>query len=101
MSKLRLVGEELRDEGIARVAAHNEEWLDWIRRVAMDASRLHGSVTSDDLRAWAEFKGRRPDHPNAWGAVFREKGWTRLGYQQSERPEARCRPIGVWKWEGP
>ena len=100
MSKLRLVGEQLRDEGIERVTSHNEEWIAWVRQLARKICALHGSVTTDDLRAWAAIEHRHPDHPNAWGGVFRAKGWVRVGYTKSERALAHARPIGVWVWKG-
>ncbi len=100
MSKLHLIGEELRDGGIAKVAWNNEEWLYQIRAVAKAFCHQYGCVTTDDLRIAGRSVGE-PSHQNAWGAVFpKQKGWKRIGYKKSRRPEAHCRPIGVWKYEG-
>jgi len=100
MTELKLVGEELKREGQERVAAKNEAWLKNIREFARVVCNIEGSVTTDALRQYASLYHREPTHHNAWSAVFSQKGWKRIGYVQSKRPEAHARPIGVWQWIG-
>ena len=98
------LGSILKEEGRERVAARNEEWLAWMRSAARLCVKANGDVSTDDLHIQAFalelHRGLVPTHKNAWGAIFAEKGWKRIGYVQSKRPEAHARPIGVWIWEG-
>lgn len=58
----------LRDAGIERVESHNTTWVKTARSYAVMIASKRGEVTADDVRA---LFGEKPDHPNAWGAVFR------------------------------
>jgi hypothetical protein len=101
MTDLRLVGRKLRDAGRDKVAARNREWLEWIRKEARMYCLWHNNrVTVDDLRMIVSDSVREPTHHNVYGAIFNEKGWVRIGYEQSRRPKAHARPIGIWAWEG-
>ena len=64
-----------RDEGIRKVAENNEEFLDLARRTAVAICELRGCVTSDEVR---EAMPLVPKHPNAYGAIFKDKRfeWT-------------------------
>jgi len=93
-------GECRKRDGQSTVEAHNEDWMDWIRREALRYWMEFGSVTSDDLRAIADKHGRQPGHENAWGCVFRGSGWKKHGYRKSRRPAAHARMIAIWKREG-
>lgn len=95
---LEATGMERKREGIEAVSIHNSDWLAWIRKVAKDICRRNGSVASDDLRTICQTHKREPDHPNAWGAVFREAGWEPVGRRQSATDSAHAREVKVWRW---
>ena len=69
------LGEALRDEGMARVAAHNEGWSDSVFRffeevwLPIQASGFEfiGETFRRDV---VECGLPGPAHPNAWGALF-------------------------------
>ena len=87
--------QKLRDIGITIVYGNNSEWVDEARKVAKHLARINGQVSSDDV---LDFYPRPDDvHPNATGSIFREKGWRKVGYKQSERPSAHARVIGIYK----
>ncbi len=93
--QLALTGLELRDQGIASVSQHSQDWLELARLTAEAMCHLLGRVDSDILHAEMD---EQPPHPNAWGAVFHDKrfawdGW----YIKSKRPEAHARMIRVWR----
>lgn len=92
------LGLQLRDAGIERVSAHNVDWLDTMRDYARTCCATFGAVTTDDLQSFAGRIGCLPDHPNAWGAIFKERGWRCVGRMRSERPSAHAREIKVWQW---
>ena len=74
----------LRDEGIETVAENNADFLAVARSIAkrLARGRIGKSITCDDVRKRCPIT---PNHPNAWGAVFKEKTvWLFTGdYQQS------------------
>jgi hypothetical protein len=59
------------DFGIGKVAARNTEWIDTARLEALRIAFRDGTVCAEDVRRVTEAKGLYPDHPNAWGSVFR------------------------------
>lgn len=93
-------GQQLKLKGISRVEGNNQEWLDWIREVAITYSQLHDQVTSDDLRRRADAQGYHPNHPNAWGAVFHGKHWRVVGRCKSKYLSNHAREIKVWRYVG-
>lgn len=99
MTQLDLLeGERRREDGIGRVSGNSAEFLNRMRYVAEDYSFNLGSVTSDDLREYAFTYGLEPHHPNAWGAVFKGKGWKCIGRVKSAWPANHAREIKIWKW---
>ena len=96
----RQTGEILREVGVDRVEESSSEFVATMRLLAVKISEDRGSVTSDDLRKIAEERGLRPCHRNAWGAIFRGKGWRVVGRRKSELASNHAREIRVWKWEG-
>ena len=72
-------------------------WLSRVRREALRVAAKNGTVTSDDLRRWADANSDYPHHPNAWGAVFRSKGWATDGLARSNHPTNHARRIFIWK----
>lgn len=94
-------GEQARDAGLALVELHGEEFTRIMRNAAKLVSEKHGSVDADDLRAWAAASGIKPHHPNAWGAVFKGRGWRCIGRKVSKLKSNHAREVRVWKWEEP
>ena len=90
-------GEILKIEGLDLVESHNESWIDAVRRHAAIISRQRGCVSAVELRLWADAVGWHPEHPNAWGAVFRGKEWTPVGYRKTEHAQGHAREIKVWR----
>lgn len=93
-------GKDARDKGIAQVADNAVDFMEWAQGVALKIYEARGAVTSDDIRKVAERQKVVPHHPNAWGALFKRKGWVRLGYKQSVKISNHARQISIWAWEG-
>ena len=95
-------GIKKRDEGIKEVAGKNSFVTGLLRIKAKEISRLNGSVSSDDLRKFADSEGLTVTTPEAWGAmvngIFRERGWQLIGRKQSEIVSNHGREIKIWKW---
>jgi hypothetical protein len=89
------LGLKLRDQGIASVTQNNREWVRKMRNSARAIARSKGHVTTDDLRPLTSLHGE-PLHDNAWGGIFREKGWKCVGRKTSSRKEAHGREIKCW-----
>jgi hypothetical protein len=96
--QLALTGLELRDQGIASLERHG--WVHEARKAAVLIcyrtfdGRRYGPVTSDDVHDVMV----KPPHPNAYGAIFKDKRFTWTGeWVQSKRPEAHARMIRVWR----
>lgn len=98
-------GQARKEEGVRAVAIHNITFLNAIRHIAVKISRENGGfVTADDLREYADREGIKPNHPNAWGSVFRSapRGFVfrKTGaYQASRYPSNNGRTIPVWSAE--
>jgi len=90
------LSERLKTEGQDRVASHNPDFVELMRSEARAIADRSGTVTIDDLRAFASRTGIEPRHRNAWGSIFHERGWNIVGYIKSERPESHARRIAVW-----
>lgn len=88
-----------REDGVARVAIGRQAWLARMRAYARTVASLTGSVSSDDLREYAMRQGMEPDHPNAWGAVFRAPGWRYVGMTHSKLVSNHGRMIRRWAWD--
>lgn len=96
------LGELLRDQGVARVAASNDAWMGRALDQLSDLAATFPYLTADDLHTRMTFLGDEPTHPNAYGAVFRSA--VRLGYIEatdatcrSQRPDAHARRLIVWR----
>lgn len=92
----RTWGEILRDLGLDRLEDSAAEWLSIVRAVAVQICKDRGSVSSDDLRVWANENDCQPHHPNAWGGVFRGKQWTPVAFKQSKTPSRHASLQRVW-----
>jgi len=89
---------KLRDYGLDSVEMNNLPWVHRIRAVAVVLSQRNGYVSADDLRLYAQKNDDEPDHPNAWGSIFRGKGWVPISRKKSSTPSAHARSITVWRW---
>lgn len=97
----QVTGEQLREHGIKKVTSNNVEWIESIRECAKALSLLNGSVSANDLRAFADGMHFWPKHQNAYGPVFRAPGWETIGYTKSNVPSRRAGVIRVWRWSEP
>lgn len=93
-------GEALKEEGLDSVETKNKKFVDIMRARATELCLEFGRVTSDDLRRYAMELGIRPEHPNAWGSVFRGKKWTVVGRMKSKLASNHAREIRVWALSG-
>ena len=97
------LGETLRDEGMERVAEHNKDWLSDARREAARVCAQKGSASAVDIRRWADRAndglGYYPDHPNAWGSIFRGAQWVPTGqWEKCQHPDGHARDVKVWRY---
>jgi hypothetical protein len=101
MTQLNLPeGIRQRDAGVKRVTTNNAEWVRWMRKQAKQDAYLLGGVHIDQLRAYAKALDYYPDSPNAWGAIFREKGWRKTGeYRASKVASNHGHVSPVWEWK--
>ena len=71
-------------------------WQAEAKALAIRISGERGSVTADDVTA---ILGMPPEvHPNAVGALFKGKGWHRIGVTASKRRTSNGSVVGVWRW---
>ena len=75
-------GAQLRDQGMASVAAHNEAWRFRQRCFGARICLENGVVWSDEM-----MYGDAPNHPNAWGTVLVMPYFRGTGqFRSSQRP---------------
>jgi hypothetical protein len=85
-----------RDAALSLLETKRAEWLMIARAAAVTHAEIHGTVSSDDI--WILKPPPVYIDPRAMGAVFsKRRGWVKVGYQQSARPQCHARPIAVWK----
>jgi hypothetical protein len=85
------------DQGVALVAKNNAEFLDVARKTARQIAAKHGVVTADDVR---EVCPMQPRHSNAWGALFRERGWRHTGeFRKSRLVQGHGNLQRVWRFD--
>lgn len=82
--------------GLDLVENNNQVFIGTMRSRARDLARRDGSVTTDDLRGEAIALGIEPEHPNAWGAIFKGREWQAVGYESSVHPSNHGRVIRRW-----
>ena len=92
------LGQQLKEEGMAAVAANNEEWLVVVRCEAIRICARKGEVSSVELRAWCDEIDFHPRHPNAWGTIFSGKQWEHIGWRKTQHPDGHARDVKVWKY---
>lgn len=94
-------GARQRDAGLALTATANEEFVSVMREYAQAVSSKFGEVHIDSLREYAMLCGIEPVSSNAWGAIFRCKGWQQTGeYRASALVTNRGHRSPVWRWVG-
>lgn len=95
-----LQGLERKDAGLDQVESTHEDFVPRLRELVKQYALYHGEVTADDARRLAIEHGLRPKHKNAWGAVFRGKGWKKVGQRQSALISNHGHVNPVWIWVG-
>ena len=91
--------------GLKLVEPDARSWVDRMREYAKALSWTNqlaghiGAVTADEVRAYAQAIHCHPRHSNAYGALFKGKGWTLIGYKKSTWPSNHSRRISVWRWD--
>lgn len=88
-----------RDEGISQVVGNSKTFQKTMRDQARFICDRQGFVTMDDVRAWADKHDIQPHHCNAWGGVFREKGWKCFDSTLSRRLTSHAHRILKWAWK--
>ena len=94
---MKQMGLRLKESGLDSVEQNNLTWVERMRLWAKIHADIHGSVSADDVRRLA--KDDEPDHPNAYGSIFRPKEWRCVGRKVSETASCHGREIKVWKWQ--
>ena len=92
------VGQIEKDAGLAKVSAHNSEFLRLMRIEAARLTRECHRVTIDDLRRYGEFRDIQPFNPHAWGAIVKCKGFRCIGRERSALITNHGRSICVWHY---
>lgn len=65
-------GSARRDRGVAKVTAHNRDWVERAKLAAVKLGREPAGVITADMVRHA-MGADLPKHPNAFGAVFRDR----------------------------
>jgi hypothetical protein len=100
VAKLARLGEERKEEGMSRVAVHNDGWIgEAVREIRAFAGQ---HVTFNAGQFMVAYRGPAPSHPNAWGVTWRHA--VSLGivertgmYEKSPHPEAHSRLVPVYR----
>ena len=100
------LGEQLRDDGIARALAHADDvtptWATVAAGYLALFARRKTEFMAEDVRAHAESHGFAvPPDCRAWGKVVREAARAglivRTGYAPNKDPKCHCSPKSVWR----
>lgn len=92
---------QARDEGIAKVLSHNEQWKRDVREfIEMLPFAWKGS-SEDIRRLWGECGGANPNHPNAWGGVMgamQRNGYLdAIGFTQCKAKQSHARKCPLYQ----
>jgi len=82
--------------GMDLVEFHNENFVHAMRQLAKELIKQCGWITTDDLRKIADRYNIQPDHPNAWGVIFRGKTFKAIGFTKSVIASNHARRITKW-----
>jgi len=90
-----------REEGVKKVASKNATFIETMRGVARLICHRQGTVTADDLKAWAAANDMQPTHYNAYGAIFCSKAWKAefefVRYVKSRQVQGHGNLIREWR----
>lgn len=89
-------GKARKEAGLDSVEEHNERFVRIMRQRAEYVAIRFGTVTSDDLRKYAKYRGLEPEHPNCWGSLIRGPRWVCVGRTKSKLKSNHAREIRVW-----
>ncbi|MEM6485324.1 MAG: hypothetical protein AAF662_10110 [Pseudomonadota bacterium] len=92
-----LDGETQKQQGLDLVVLNNQEFVKCMREHAESIALHKGDVSADDLRPVAERIGIEPNHPNAWGAIFKGRVFRRKSSVKSRWPSNHGRYITLWE----
>lgn len=94
-------GEQLKLEGIGRVADNNKLWIEWAVSEIVRLAKAQPTITSDDLRRSMREKNACGCHKNAIGAAFRiaaHRGHiVRVAFSTARTPSTHGRIVGSWR----
>ncbi|MFZ3015338.1 MAG: hypothetical protein WA045_16660 [Nitrospira sp.] len=93
-------GAHRKSVGLTETEENNRVFIRQMREEAHRLVKRCGRVSIDGLRFYAEARGLKPHSPNAWGAIFHEKGWRVIGHVLSTFPSNRSREIREWTYDG-
>ena len=91
-----------RDEGIASVSSHNDDWLTKALRMLYRYPK-NVEVTGEELREWLGRNGlSNPTHHNGWGALIRAACLEGIlestgKSRRMKRPQSHARLNIVWR----
>ena len=91
-------GRRLRDRGIAKVTRDDDTHrrIADIRAWAEAHAMSHGTVSINDVRRVTDLSEL---HPNAIGAIFKDRRFKAVGYAQAEHIAAHARIIRIYALE--
>ena len=90
--------DRLKAAGMESCARHYRDQLLKAQRIAVELARIHGTVTSDDVREEALKRGLNLSFSKNWsGSVWKGKDWIKVGYVPSRHPGGHGRVIAQWK----
>lgn len=90
-------GRRRKDAGRLKVELNNKDAVETMREYARAYAREHGVVSIDIVRRWAAARRLEVKNPNAYGTVFKGRGWQRVGFRPNPVPSAHARMVAVWK----
>jgi len=90
-------GHYLKERGLDQVEESNVRWIDQMRKFARAHALTNERVTIDDVRGYANAIKFLPEHPGAYGAVFRGKEWQCIGREPTKVPTSHAREIKIWR----
>jgi len=93
--------ETLKRHSLAKVETNAQAWLRIMRAEAIELCQRDGSVSTDELRLYAEHTLQLPEHDNWWGGVFRGPRWKVIGRRKSRWASNHAREIKVWVYVRP
>jgi len=88
------VGRKLRDSQLDFFEVRDEEFIAHCRTVAVAIAQQQGSVSINDVRERVAIPHGK--HPSVFGAVFKGKQFTPIGFTEATHPAAHARVVRVY-----